>query len=134
HEKPGMVGAFCRTYSIPEAIETFLSDIYRREDDGRFSYIEGSTSGGLVLYQDDSFAYSHHGTDPVGGALVNSFDLVRIHKFGVRDEEAKEGIPVNRLPSNIAMIEFAGKDDAVKQTMGEEQLREASSDFDVVEV
>ncbi|MED0755597.1 hypothetical protein P4S98_21015, partial [Bacillus amyloliquefaciens] len=28
HEKNGMVGAFCRTYSIPEAIETFLSDVY----------------------------------------------------------------------------------------------------------
>lgn len=134
YEKPGMVGAFCRTYSIPEAIKTFLKDVYRQEDDGRYSYIEGSTSGGLVLYEDGKFAYSHHGTDPVGGQLVNSFDLVRIHKYGVRDEDAKEGTPVVRLPSNLAMTEFAANDENVKYQMGIERLKEAGEDFDVVEV
>lgn len=134
HEKPGMIGAFCRTYSIPEAIETFLKDVYRQEDDGRYSYIEGSTSGGLVLYEDGKFAYSHHGTDPVGGQLVNSFDLVRIHKFGIRDEDAKEGTPVVRLPSNIAMTEFAAKDERVKQQLGMERLEEAKEEFDVVDI
>lgn len=134
YEKPGLVGAFCRTYSIPEAIETFLPEIYRQEDDGRYSYVDGSTSGGLVLYEDGKFAYSHHGTDPVGGMLVNSFDLVRIHKFGIRDDEAKDGTPVVRLPSNIAMTEFAAKDDEVKHLLGMERLREAGEDFDVVDV
>ena len=28
-EKPGMVGAFCRAYSITEAIDTFLTDVYK---------------------------------------------------------------------------------------------------------
>lgn len=132
HEKPGMIGAFNRTYSIDDAIETFLKDVYRAEDDGRYTYTEGSTSGGLVLY-DNKFAYSHHGTDPVGGTLVNSFDLVRIHKFGVRDDEAKEGTPITRLPSYLAMTEYAAKNDQVKQRLGEEQLEEAGIDFDVVE-
>lgn len=134
YEKPGMVGAFNRTYSIYEAIETFLNDVYRQEDDGRYSYIPGSTSGGLVIYEDGKFAYSHHGTDPVGGQLVNSFDLVRLHKFGIRDEDAKEGTPVVRLPSNVAMTEFAAKDDKVKRQMGIERLEEAGHDFDVVDV
>lgn len=133
HEKPGMIGAFNRTYSIPEAIETFLKDIYRQEDDGRYSYIPGSTSGGLVLYEDGKFAYSHHGTDPVGGQLVNAFDLVRIHKFGIRDEDAKEGTPVVRLPSNIAMTEFAAKDERVKQRMGMERLEEAGIEFEAAD-
>lgn len=133
-EKHGMVGAFCRTYSIDDAIKTFLSDIYEPAQDGRYTYKPGSTSGGLVLYQDGKFAYSHHGTDPVGGQLVNSFDLVRIHKFGVRDEEAKEGTPINRMPSYLAMQEFAAKDDNVKKQLGLERLEEASSDFDVVEI
>jgi len=133
-EKPGMVGAFCRTYSIDVAIKTFLSDIYEPAQDGRYTYKPGSTSGGLVLYQDGKFAYSHHGTDPVGGQLVNSFDLVRIHKFGVRDEEAKEGTPINRMPSYLAMQEFAAKDDNVKKQLGLERLEEASSDFDVVDI
>ncbi len=134
HEKPGMIGAFCRAYSIPEAIETFLKDVYKQEDDGRYSYIEGSTSGGLVLYDEGKFAYSHHGTDPVGGSLVNSFDLVRLHKFGVRDEDAKEGTPVVRLPSNMAMTEFASSDDKVKHTLGLERLEEAGNDFDIVDI
>lgn len=134
HEKPGMVGAFNRTYSIPEAVDMFLKDVYRREDDGRFTYLKGSTSGGLVLYEDEKFAYSHHGTDPVSGLLVNSFDLVRIHKFGARDDEVKEGTPVNRLPSNQAMVEFAGKNEKVKHQLGMERLEEAGSDFDVVDV
>lgn len=133
HEKPGMVGAFNRAYTIPEAIQMFLSDIYKRESDGRYTYKDGSTSGGLVLYQDDKFAYSHHGTDPVGGILVNSFDLVRIHKFIARDDEAKEGTPISRLPSNLAMTEFAGKDEGVKYLLGIEQLEGAKSEFDVID-
>jgi predicted P-loop ATPase len=132
YEKPGLIGAFNRTYSIPEAIATFLSDVYRQEQDGRYTYTKGSTSGGLVLY-DDKFAYSHHGTDPVSGLLVNAFDLVRIHKFGIRDDEAKDGTPVTRLPSYVAMTEFVAKDGTVKQRMGEERLEEAGVVFDKVE-
>ncbi|MBU5594899.1 virulence-associated E family protein [Amphibacillus sp. MSJ-3] len=133
-EKPGLIGAFCRAYSIPEAIEAFLGDIYKQEDDGRYSYIKGSTSGGLVLYEGGKFAYSHHGTDPVGGQLVNSFDLVRIHKFGVRDEDAKEGTPIVRMPSYSMMTDFSGRDEKVKHKLGLERLEQASQEFDVVEV
>lgn len=134
HEKPGMVGTFCRTYTIEQAIERFLSDIYKKEKDNRYTYIPGSTSGGLVVYQDGKFAYSHHGTDPVGGKLVNSFDLVRIHKFGIRDEDVKEGTPVNRLPSYLAMQEFAAKDENVKKQLALEKIEEAKQDFESVKV
>lgn len=134
HEKPGMVGAFCRTYTIEQAIERFLSDIYKKEKDNRYTYIPGSTSGGLVVYQDGKFAYSHHGTDPVGGKLVNSFDLVRIHKFGIRDEDVKEGTPVNRLPSYLAMQEFAAKDANVKKQLALEKIEEVKQDFESVKV
>lgn len=128
HEKPGMVGAFCRTYSISEALETYLSDKYEPVGDGRYTYLEGSTTGGLVIY-DDKFAYSHHGTDPIGGRLVNSFDLVRLHKFGVRDEDVEPGTPTVKLPSYIAMMDFAQADKKVRRTLGEERLSEATSEF-----
>ncbi|QPR68588.1 hypothetical protein I6G82_02855 [Lysinibacillus macroides] len=105
-EKPGMVGAFCRTYTIEEAIETFLSDKYETAGAGRYTYVHGSTTGGLILYEDGLFAYSHHGTDPVSGQLVNSFDLVRLHLFHELDEDSKEGTPVNRKPSQVAFIEW----------------------------
>ena len=80
-EKPGVVGAFCKIYDVPAAIESFLSDIYKPADKGRYTYTNGTTSGGLVVYDDGKFCYSHHATDPIEGKLVNSFDLVRLHKF-----------------------------------------------------
>lgn len=129
HEKPGMVGAFCRTYSIPEAIETFLEGTYEPAMDGRYTYKEGSTTGGLILYDHGKFAFSHHGTDPISGHLVNAFDLVRIHKYGVQDDGAEPGTPVIRLPSYKSMVEFAQKDAPVKQTLGEERLQAASEEF-----
>jgi len=103
-EKTGVVGAFCRTFTIHEAIETFLSDLYLPcAIEGRYTYKEGSTAAGLITY-DDKFAYSHHGTDPTSGKLCNAFDLVRVHKFGLTDEEAQAGTPVNKLPSHVAIV------------------------------
>ncbi len=61
------------------------------------------------------FAYSHHGTDPVSGRLCNAFDLVRLHKFGDLDIDAKDGTPVAKLPSYLAMQELATEDTEVKK-------------------
>lgn len=129
--KPGVVGAFCRTYSIQEAIETFLEDIYGPVGDGRYTYLPGSTAGGLVMYDGDTFAYSHHGTDPIGGRLVNAFDLVRIHKFGAQDEDVAPGTPTAKLPSYTAMLEFCQDDEHVKLTLAEDLLAQAEEDFGV---
>lgn len=128
-EKPGLIGAFCRAYTIQEAISTFLADVYEPTDqEDRYSYLHGSTAGGLVLYE-DKFAYSHHGTDPTGGQLCNAFDLVRIHRFGLQDEDSEKGTPVSKLPSFKAMQEFAAKDGAVRDLLAEEKLMSAQYDF-----
>lgn len=129
-EKKGVIGAFCRVYSVPQALEAFLADVYAPAADNRYTYLEGSTSGGLVLYEDGLFCYSHHGTDPIGGRLVNSFDLVRIHKFGAQDDGKEEETAVTSLPSFQAMQEFALQDPAVKQELAETKLRSAAADFD----
>jgi putative DNA primase/helicase len=132
-EKKGIIGAFCRTYSISEAIAEFLSDVYTPgADETRYTYVLGSTAGGVVVY-DDKFSYSHHGTDPTSGILCNAFDLVRIHKFGHKDDEAKADTPANRLPSFTAMSEFASSDNKVRQTIGKERLDTAQEEFGVVE-
>ena len=91
--------------------------------------LEGSTSGGLVIY-DDKFAYSHHGTDPVGDQLVNAFDLVRIHLFGDLDEDVKPTTRIDRYPSFKAMREFAMEDKQVKTLLQSERLSQALEDFD----
>lgn len=132
-EKVGIVGAFCRTYTVTEAIELFLSDEYDSCDiEDRYTYKNGSTAGGLVLYE-DKYAYSHHGTDPVSGKLCNAFDLVRIHKYGLNDEDVKEGTPGNRLPSFVAMLDFCTKDPKVRMQLGSERVAEAKNDFDIIE-
>jgi putative DNA primase/helicase len=129
-EKLGVLGAFCRTYTITDAIEMFLSDVYEPSGvEGRYSYREGSTAAGLVLYE-DKYAYSHHGTDPVSGKLCNAFDLVRIHKFGLKDEDARKDTPINKLPSYVAMTEFATLDKKVRIKIGSETLLDARGDFD----
>lgn len=88
--KKGLIGAFCRTYRIEDAIAEYLSDVYEACDtENRYTYKAGSTSAGLVVYDEGRFAYSHHGTDPISGKLVNAYDLVRIHKFG--DDKASTG-------------------------------------------
>ena len=127
--KPGIIGAFCRVYDIATAIDTFLPDVYeptRKAD--RYTFLVGSTSGGLVLY-DNQFAYSNHATDPTGGKLTNAFDLVRIHKFGDQDEEAKAGTPSTRLPSFLAMDEFLSGDKSVSFELKKQALASADEDF-----
>ena len=124
--KKGIIGVFCRTYTIQEAIETFLSDVYTPAGEGRYTYIDGSTAAGLIVY-DDKFAYSHHGTDPAGGRLCNAFDLVRIHKFGHLDT-GKEKEDKDKK-SFKAMEEFASKDSTTKKRIAEEKFAEAKFEF-----
>lgn len=127
--KKGTVGVFCRTYSIQEAIDEFLSDEYSEcTASDRYTYKKGTSSAGLVIYE-DLFAYSNHATDPASGKLCNAFDLVRIHKFGVLDEDAKDGTPANRMPSYKAMVDFAMKDKRVLAKSYNERVVEARKEF-----
>ena len=102
--KEGVVGAFCRAYTITEAIEKFLPDIYGETvNDDRYDYLPGEGSSGMVVY-DDKFAYSHHASDPAGQREVNAFDLVRLHKFKDPDEKS----------SFQKMADFAMQDEKVR--------------------
>lgn len=130
-EKPGLIGAFCRAYTIEEAIERFLPDIYGKTvTEGRYTYLKGSVAGGLVCYE-HKFAYSHHETDPAGGKLCNAFDLCRIHLFGIRDEGSRATDPT-RLPSYAAMMERAGKDERTCLLLARERRESVAADFDGV--
>lgn len=129
--KPGIIGAFNRTYTISEAIAKYLADVYLPTDDpGRYTYMGGTTASGLILYNNDTFAFSHHGTDPISGRLCNAFDLVRIHKFGKGDDEVKAGTPVNKYPSHIAMEFEAYEDTDVLKDVNETRLLKRNKDFD----
>lgn len=128
-EKEGIVGAFCRTYTIRDAIDKFLFDIYKPSIlEGRYDYIPADSTAGVLIY-DDKFAYSHHATDPACGHLCNAFDLVRIHKFGELDGKVDEDAPPSKLPSYKAMQEFCITDDNVKRQLAKERMEEANTEF-----
>ena len=131
-EKEGVIGAFCRTYTIEAAIEAYLPDVYEPCDSipARYSYIPADSTAGVVVY-DSRFAYSHHSSDPVCGRLCNAFDLVRIHLFGDLDDKAGEGTPPVKLPSFKAMQDTALNDAAVKRQLSKERIQEANTEFDV---
>lgn len=122
-EKKGLLGAFCRCYSITEAIEKFLPGVYEpTQVEGRYTYTEGSSVGGLVIYDNDTFAYSNHATDPISGKLVNAFDLVRIHLFGAKDIGEDPATTVTKLPSYKEMIDFVNEDGAAPILLDKERL------------
>lgn len=129
-EKDGVIGAFCRVYSIEDAIETFLPDVYDKCDDGRYTFKGGSTTGGLVLYDQGTFAYSHHGTDPASGKLCNAFDLVRLHLFTHLDDQAAPGTPSSRMPSYLAMLEEAIKIPEVREELAKANFEKLKDQFD----
>ena len=131
-EKPGLIGAFCRAYTIEEAIETFLSDVYEpTATEGRYTYRNGSVAGGLVTYE-GKYAYSHHETDPASMKLCNAYDLVRIHKFGIEDEDSRV-TDVTRLPSSIHMQEFAAADKGVRRLLARERMASVADDFAAID-
>ena len=127
--KDGVIGAFCRTYTIEDAIAAFLSDVYQPSAmPGRYDYIPADSQAGVVIYE-GKFAYSHHATDPACGKLMNAFDMVRIHRYGDLDEKVAEGTEAVKLPSFSAMSEFAVNDENVKMTIAGERMEKAEKEF-----
>lgn len=118
-QKDGIVGAFCRAYSISEAISEFLSDVYApTAAENRYDYIPADSMAGVMVF-DDKFSYSFHESDPACGKELNAFDLVRVHKFPDDDEKK----------SFREMADFAGRDEKVKLLVLEEKQQSAAADF-----
>lgn len=132
-EKPGLIGAFCRAYTIEEAIEKFLPDVYEPTAvNDRYTYKLGSVAAGLVCYA-GKFAYSHHETDPASRQLCNAFDLCRIHLFGVHDEGSRV-TDITRMPSYLKMQDMAAADSSVRVLLTKERQAAAKNDFADVDV
>lgn len=105
-DKPGLVGAFCRAYTISAAIEHFGLPYKAGSTEGRWTYTLGSRADGAVSYDDDTKLHSHHDTDPARGQH-NAYDLVRLHKFGALDAFDGEDTPIAERPSTRAMENLA---------------------------
>ena len=128
--KKGPIGVFCRTYTVPAAIDKFLSEVYKATDKAdRYTYIRGTTFGGLVIYDDGLFCFSNHSTDPAHGQDLNAFDLVRLHLYGSMDEGTQEGTQTTKLPSYKAMMELISKDKGCIKTYDAERKAEIADVF-----
>lgn len=129
-EKRGIVGAFCRIYDVYAALEKFLPGVYTpTPDPNRWTYAGGSTTGGALVYDGGKYLYSHHATDPAGGRLCNAFDLVRLHRFGSLDDDAKPDTPITKLGSFRAMADLARSDQEVEGLLNRERYEQAVQDY-----
>jgi len=128
-EKGGIVGAFCRAYTIQEAVEAYVPTYVPCDDPGRYTYTEGSTAAGVVIY-DDKFTFSHHATDPASGQLCNAWDLVRLHTFLDLDANVDPDTPITSRPSYKAMAKLATDDKKVTAQLVSDRMAEASADFE----
>ena len=132
-DKPGLVGDFCRAYSISEAVAKFLGPVWTDEGDNRFTYARGSSKRGGIAYpfegegvegpEDKVFLYSHHESDPYNDQLLNAWDLVRLHRFGNEDLNSKAQKD-DKLPSWAMMSDLVRKDKRVIVSRAERDTAE----------
>ena len=80
-EKAGVIGAFCRAFSVIDVIENFLTGVYIPGTEGRYTYAKSTTSNGAIVYDDGLYLFSHHESDPGFNKLLNAFDLLRLHRY-----------------------------------------------------
>lgn len=125
--KKGLLGAFCRAYTIQDAIAEFIPE-YQPCGEGRYTYTEGTTAAGVVIYE-DKFSFSHHATDPASSQLCNAWDLVRLHRFGDLDEDCDPSTAPTARPSYKAMCDMVVGDDRTQAQVLADRQAEAAADF-----
>ena len=116
-EAAGVIGAFNRTFDIHQTIATFFPDLYKHEENDRYTYVKGSSAKGAVVY-DDVWFYSYHATDPAEGRLLNSFELMACHCFNDDVKQAMQfagNIPEIRKDMVLASFADLGEDVSVEE-------------------
>jgi len=120
---PGIQGAFNKVYSIEDAIEEF--DLpYEPCRDGRWTYYESHTEGGLRLVEDrpDLCISEHANTDPAcfvdgNGSVraLSAFELCAVHLYGEGDDTS---LPPRERASMQKMAKRAAEDEVVRAEFG----------------
>jgi len=110
-EIEGVVGAFNKAYEDWDLLIEEYELPYEKVDEERYHLIGARSQAGMgPIAGVPGFVYSHHANDPAYGKTCSAFDLVRLHRFGSLDEDAKPQTPINKLPSHGAMLDLASTD------------------------
>lgn len=117
-QKPGIIGQFCRAFTVPEVIDRFDLPYTPTATEGRYTYTAGSRPEGAIVYDNGLKFHSHHDSDVARGQH-NAFDLVRLCKYHALDEGTSREVPVTERPSFKAMVRFA---------LDQPELQEACAD------
>lgn len=91
-EMDGWIGMFNRAFTITEAIEKFIPDIYLKGasfdvNNPRYKYFKSAGLPGARVYNDDTLLYSAHDNDPANGKQLHAFNLVKIHLYNNNFDE-----------------------------------------------
>ena len=117
----GVIGAFCRTYSVEDAIREFLSDVYEPcGKEGRYTYIGRLPVAWWYMTKGNLFTATTERTNQ--RAISEQFrpgTTTQIRRAG-RGRYA--GTPTTKLPSYQKCRNFCLADEKVRVTLGEEKL------------
>ena len=116
--KAGVIGAFCRAYTIPDAISAFKLP-YVEITRSRYAYEHGSGGPGAIHYETDNMLCSWHESDPARG-VKNAWDLVRIHNYGDLDQGLRADQSIADYPSHQALLRAAMELPEVQQELAQE--------------
>lgn len=108
----GTIGAFNRAYSDFGDLISEYNLPYTEVGAERWQLAGAAAAAGMGVIS-PGLVFSHHANDPASGNACSAFDLARLHLFSELDEGVKSGTPVNRLPSNAAMLDLAATDSRV---------------------
>jgi predicted P-loop ATPase len=128
----GTIGAFNRAYEdLPTLVEAY--DLpYVEAEAGRWQLVGASAAAGMGEVA-PGLVFSHHANDPAYGVTCSAFDLARLHLHGDLDLDAAAGTPVNRLPSQKAMLETATQDvRVVQELVGSDFTQEMAATADAI--
>jgi putative DNA primase/helicase len=110
----GVIGAFNRAYDDWDVLIKVYELPYEPAGDERYQLVGAVSQAGMgPIPGAAGLVYSHHSNDPAYGQTCSAFDLVRLHRFGHLDEDAKDSTPVNKRPSQTAMLDLAAGDHRV---------------------
>lgn len=132
-QKPGLIGAFHRTYT-PEQVLGEMLEGFEQVTDRRWTWHGGGgTPEGVWVHQDEMHVGSSHNTWPIDG-IANLWDVVRVFKFGDFDRAPEgaddferlnaETAPVGTRPSDLAMLAWAASLPELVEAVKEERATE----------